>query len=58
MKGGMNKEKVEGPETWRRITFVQPEIVGGQTRKKIIFVREPNFDLKMSGQSIWKNFQN
>ena len=29
-----------------------------QTRKKIIFVREPNFDLKMSGQSIWKIFQN
>ena len=29
-----------------------------KTCKKIIFVREPKFSLKMSGQFIWKNFLN
>ena len=31
--------------------------LGKQSRKKIVFIPELDFDLEMFGQSIWKNYQ-
>ena len=40
------------------VTLNEVEKVNLQTCKKIIFVREPNSGLKMSGQFIWKKTPN